>query len=182
MEPVLHCMIACQETAKTVQKKQLDILKTIVMKHTPAFKKIGGFELIAAVITNDSLEIMKVTNSLLEKREMRQLLLLMLKDLTAVYKENLEHVNALIDCYVRNCTPQAHEFIRESMRLAVNMVNIINDTKIRAEVDKMRLMMKENLEHAVQKLVAARVVPAKVAHARVVAKKKVSVKKVSGKM
>lgn len=152
MEPVYHCMIACQDTVRTIRKHNLEAMKDISLKHAPAFQKLGGYELVKAVITKDSLRAMKLMNSLLEKEGTKKLLLLMLKDMAKVYKANAKNINTIIDCYMKRCSPEAREFTRESVRLLVNMITIMGDEKVRAEMDKIRQIMKVNMQHAMQRL------------------------------
>jgi len=152
MEPVWHCAIACQETARMIKKQHVELMRSIAIKHSPAFYKLGGVDIIKAVAIKDPLALMKVMNSILENKETKGILLLMLKDITKLYKSNYKNVNVMIDCYMKHCTPEARVLTRESMRLVVNVMEVLGDQKIKEELNKIRAIMKGNIEYAVKRM------------------------------
>lgn len=146
----IQCLVACSDTFKQVEKAQKEAMAQIFTKHATSLNKMGVLELIKAYASKDGLAGIKAMNKILLDPKMPELLLAMLKDLHAFYKQNAKHINKLMKCYKAKCTPEALEMTKELTKLLVNTMNLMTDEKVKAEIAKINETIKKNVKQALK--------------------------------
>lgn len=132
--PVAKCMEACKATTQEVNKKQVDELKLVFIKYYQDLDKLGAKNVIIAVARKDMLGAMKTANDMLEKPALKEVIIKMLRDVGQIYAANTSAVDKIIMCYLRNCDAEALDFMRESVRMVINLVTLGMDTKIQQQM------------------------------------------------
>ncbi len=126
------------------------------MKHMPELQKIGASDVFVALMKKDLISGLKAINTLLKKKELKQILLSILDENLVLYKSNFVFVDHLINCYIDKCNEEAIELTCELIELLINFITLINDKQVskRFDTGKVLFLKHFKLLHAkVQKAV-----------------------------
>lgn len=146
--PVAKCIEACKATTQEVNKKQVDALKLVFIKYYQDLDKLGAKNVIIAVARKDMLGAIKTANDMLEKPALKEIIFKMLKDVAQIYTENASAVDKIIMCYLQNCDAEALDFMKESIRMVINLVTLGMDAKIQQQMRVIQSTFLKNFSRA----------------------------------
>lgn len=148
IESLDKCYVACKETYNFVRQSQMVAIKNIIIKHSSTFQKIGATKIVVAYMNKDLISVFKAINDLLKQKEMKPLLIQILKDFQVVYKENDKHINELIQCYLKNCDKEAIEITKQCIEMCMNVGSLISDKAVQKEIKVIQTQVAKQMSKA----------------------------------
>lgn len=149
---IKSCYGACQKTFEEMQIAQVMNVKEVAKKHFVKILKIGGAEVLQAIIRKDILTAIQQINVILKKKEALQIIRELIKEYTNIYEYNTKYIDELIQCFNINCDENGKLFIKECINVCINISNVLQDKQIKNEFTKIQSITLKHAKKAYAKI------------------------------
>lgn len=145
------CMESCNDEIQKFQEIKNKAVNKIIFSYLPKFQKLGGVRILAQMKAGKTLEALQDLNVLLTKPETRQVLMSLIGDMTNIYKDNNDHLNAIIDCLFTKCNSDAIKLIYEFVQVVANVYKLLITSEMEAKSKELQHQMVDTLEYIIDR-------------------------------
>jgi len=142
------CMNKCNLIIKDISVKQQAEIRSLVMKHMAGIQDKYMDKIFDLISKKDMVGIVKVIRLIIKEKEFKEKFIILLDDISGLYKKNKENVNKITSCFLSNCNTETVEFIGETCGLVYDLFNTLNDNTVHKKMEVIRKYIIENIKHA----------------------------------